>query len=65
MSMNFGVIPVTTFDNPDGGIGTYNPQFINIGVSYARSFSDQIYGGITTRLIFESISNVSAFGFSN
>ncbi|HXP50059.1 MAG TPA: PorV/PorQ family protein, partial [Bacteroidia bacterium] len=64
MSMNFGIIPVTTFDNPDGGIGTFNPQFINIGVSYARSFSDQIYGGITTRLISESISNVSAFGIA-
>jgi len=62
ISMNFGIIPVTTFDNPDGGIGTYNPQFINIGVSYARNFSDQIHGGITAKLISESISNVSAFG---
>ncbi|MGP8214479.1 MAG: PorV/PorQ family protein [Bacteroidia bacterium] len=64
MSMNFGSIPITTFDNPDGGIGSYNPQFINIGLSYARSFSDQIYGGINTKLISESISNVSAFGFA-
>ena len=62
MSMNFGVIPITTFDNPEGGVGTYNPQFINIGISYAKSFSDQIYGGITTRLISESTSNVNALG---
>ncbi len=62
MSMNFGVIPITTFDNPEGGIGTYDPQFINIGVSYAKRFSDQISGGITTRLISESISNVNATG---
>lgn len=64
MSMSFGNIPVTTFDNPDGGIGYYNPQYINIGVSYARSFSDQIYGGVNAKLISESISNVSAFGFA-
>ncbi len=64
MSMNFGSIDVTTFDNPDGGVGTFTPQFINIGVSYARSFSDQIYGGITTRLISESVSNASAFGIA-
>src|ERR1700722_16760297 len=61
MSMSFGSIDVTTFDNPEGGIGTFTPQLINIGVSYARSFSDQIYGGITTRLISESVSNASAF----
>jgi hypothetical protein len=64
MSMNFGVIPITTFDNPEGGVGTYNPQFINIGISYAKSFSDQIYGGITTKLISESISNVNALGIA-
>jgi len=62
MSMNFGIIPITTFDNPEGGIGTYNPQFINIGISYAKSFSDQIYGGLTAKLISESISNVNALG---
>lgn len=64
MSLSMGVIPITTFDNPDGGVGTFDPQFINIGVSYARSFSDQISGGLTTRLISESISNVSAFGIA-
>ncbi|HWY98050.1 MAG TPA: PorV/PorQ family protein [Bacteroidia bacterium] len=64
MSVGMGNIPITTFDNPEGGIGSYNPQFINIGVSYARSFSDQIYGGINTKFISESISNVGAFGFA-
>ncbi len=60
MSMNFGSIPITTYDNPDGGIGYYNPQFINIGLSYAKQFSDNISGGVNIKLVSESISNVSA-----
>ncbi|HXB11153.1 MAG TPA: PorV/PorQ family protein, partial [Bacteroidia bacterium] len=62
MSMNFGTIPITTYDNPEGGLGTYNPQFLNIGLSFARAFSDNIYGGVNVKLISESIYNVSATG---
>lgn len=64
MSMNFGNIPITTYDNPEGGIGYYTPQFINIGLSYARGFSDNIYGGLNAKLISESISNAHALGFA-
>jgi hypothetical protein len=63
-SMNFGNIPITTYDNPDGGVGNYSPQFLNINFSYARGFSDNIYGGINVKLISESISNVSATGIA-
>ncbi|MEO8150878.1 MAG: PorV/PorQ family protein [Bacteroidia bacterium] len=62
MSMDFGDIPITTVDQPEGGLGTYSPTFINIGVSYAKEFSNRIYGGITFRLISESISDVKASG---
>lgn len=64
MSMDFGDIPITTVDQPEGGLGTYSPQFMNIGLSYAKGFSDNIYGGITLRVITEKISNVSARGVS-
>ncbi len=60
MSMNFGSIPITTVDNPEGGIGTFSPSFVNMGLSYAKGFSDNIYGGVTVRLISEAISNVQA-----
>ena len=62
MSMNFGNIPITTYDNPDGGVGYFTPQYITIGVSYAKGFSDNIFGGVNVKLISESISNVSATG---
>jgi hypothetical protein len=62
MSMSFGDILVTTNDQPEGGLGNYKPQFINIGLSYAKSFSNSIYGGITVRIISESSSDVKAQG---
>ncbi len=62
MSMNFGEIQVTNTDNPEGGIGTFKPQFINLGLSYAKSFSNSIYGGMTLRIISESSADVKAQG---
>jgi hypothetical protein len=62
MSMNFGEIQVTNTDNPEGGIGTFKPQFINLGISYAKSFSNSIYGGMTLRIISESSADVKAQG---
>jgi hypothetical protein len=62
MSMNVGTINMTSYDYPDGGIGYFTPQLINIGASYARHFSDYIYGGVNIKLISEAISNVHAFG---
>jgi hypothetical protein len=62
MSMNFGNIPITTTDLPDGGVGTYAPSFMNLGISYAKGFSENIYGGLTVRVISESLPTVSARG---
>lgn len=64
MYMSFGDIPITTEDIPEGGIGTFSPNFTNIGISYAKEFSNSIYGGLVMRVISESISNVKAQGFS-
>lgn len=62
MSIDMGAIELTTTENPDGGLGTYKPSFSNIGISYAKSFSDRIHGGVTARIISQSISDVSAQG---
>ncbi|MBL7925948.1 MAG: PorV/PorQ family protein [Bacteroidia bacterium] len=64
MSMNFGDIPITTVDQPEGGLGTFSPSFINIGLSYAKEFSNRIYGGITVRLVSEAIADVKASGIA-
>lgn len=63
-AMSFGNIPITTVDKPEGTGATYSPRYLNIGLSYARSFSDKIHGGLNVRVINESIDNVSATGFA-
>lgn len=63
-AMSFGDIPITTEDLPEGGIGSFSPVYTNIGLSYAKEFSNSIFGGITVRIISESISNVRAQGLA-
>ncbi len=62
MSMSFGEIEITTVENPEVGEGFYSPSFMNIGLSYAKIFSNSIYGGVTVKMITEQISNVGANG---
>lgn len=64
MSINAGKIERTTEDQPEGGLGTFTPRFTNIALSYAKGFSDNIYGGITLRVLSEGIDNVKAQGVS-
>lgn len=63
-NMNFGDLEITTENLPEGGIGTFSPNYTNIGLSYAKGFSNSIYGGITVRMISEAIYNVRSQGFS-
>ena len=61
-ALTLGSIERTTTTNPEGGLGSYSPAFVNIGVSYARKFSNSISGGVTIRLIDEGLGNLNAFG---
>lgn len=61
-SMGFGDIPVTTVENPEGNIGNFSPSLMNISLSYAKSFSNAIHGGVVVKIINESISDISASG---
>ncbi|MBT8196756.1 MAG: PorV/PorQ family protein, partial [Bacteroidia bacterium] len=62
MSFDFGEVDITTVDIPEGGIGTFQPQYINIGIGYAKEFSNSIHGGLAIKIISESIADVSAQG---
>lgn len=64
MAMNFGEIPITTPDLPEGGIGNFSPSYTNITLAYAREFSNSIYGGIGVKIINEGIANATASGFA-
>ena len=62
VAISAGKIPITTEEQPEGGLGTYSPTYYNISLSYAKMFSDNIYGGINVKLINEQIPNASARG---
>ena len=64
MSLDFGDIERTTFDNPDGGIGTFSPQFMNIALSYAKKFTYNMSAGMTVKMISESAAELVANGFA-
>lgn len=61
-SFDFGNIPITSESQPDGTLGTYSPQILNIGLAYSKKFSNSITGGMAVRLVSEGIANVSANG---
>lgn len=61
-SMDFGDIDITTTEAPDATLGTFSPQFLNVGLGYAKKFSENIYGGIMMRAISEAITDVKAQG---
>ncbi len=61
-SMDFGDIQRTTVDQPEGGLGTFSPSFLNIHVSYAKKFTETIYGGLAVKVISESINDLTAKG---
>ncbi len=62
MSFSLGQIPITTVQQPDGGIGTYKPSISNINVGYAYNFTDQISAGINMKVISESTPDVRTSG---
>jgi hypothetical protein len=61
-SMRFGEIERTTVEQPDGGLGTYSPQFLTVGFSYAKEFSNSIFGGLSVKMVSESINDMKAQG---
>lgn len=63
-SLNYGDIPITTVENPEGNIGTFSPRASVFNVGYARSFSSSIYGGINFKVVSENISNLKSSGIA-
>lgn len=61
-SMSFGDIAVTTVDKPEGGSGFFSPNYMNMGISYAKEFSNSIYGGMAVKIVTEKIASVGATG---
>ncbi len=63
-SFDFGEIPVTTVDAPDGTGEKFSPNFLTAAISYSRRMTDRIYVGANLKLISERILRESAMGFA-
>ncbi len=61
-SYNFGDIRRTTTETPDGDGTFFNVNMLNIGLSYAKAFSNSIYGGLTVKLVSEGVADLRASG---
>jgi hypothetical protein len=62
VSLDYGEEDITTVNQPEGGIGTFHPQESVIGISFAKEFSNSIYGGMTVKILNSAISDVAASG---
>ena len=63
-AFDLGDLIRTTTDLPDGTLGTFSPSLLNISLSYAKQFTDNIYVGAIFRLISESTPEISATGLA-
>lgn len=62
VAMDFGDIRRTTTSTPDGDGTFFNVNMVNLGLSYAKAFSNSIYGGITLKILSESVADLSSSG---
>lgn len=61
-SIDMGEIPITTVEQPDGGLGSYSPRFTNLGLGYGKKFTERITGGVLLRVFSETASNTKMQG---
>ena len=61
VAVDFGDIPITTYDLPEGTGGTYSPGFYHIGVGYSYTYQNKIAVGVLFRAVSETLNDVSAF----
>lgn len=63
-TFDFGDIPVTTENFPDGTGETYSPSFLTLGFTYSKVLTDRISIGTNLKIISENIQNTNATGFA-
>lgn len=64
VTVDFGDIPITTYDLPEGTGGTYSPGFFHLGVGYSYTYQNKIAVGVLFRAVAESLNDVSAFAMA-
>lgn len=62
VTFDYGETSITTVALPEGNIGTYHPTSSVIAISYAKEFSNSIYGGLTVKILNEALADLAASG---
>jgi len=62
--LNIGDVVVTTEDMPMGTGEIMNPNFVTLGLSFARQMTDRIFFGTSLNFINEQVSQVSTRGIA-
>jgi hypothetical protein len=62
--LNIGEIPVTTIEAPEGTGEIIEPNYLTIGGTYAKAFTDRISFGASAKIISEKIGTMSANAIS-
>ena len=63
-NFSLGDMTRTTTDLPDGTLGNFSLGVVNLSVSYAKQFTDNIYVGTVMRIVSESTPEVNANGMA-
>ncbi len=63
-TVDFGEIPITTTNQPEGTGGFFSPSFFQLGLGYAYTYENKISVGLLVRGVTESLPDVSAFGLA-
>ena len=64
MSLDFGDIPITTTNQPEGTGATFSPSFINIGLGYSHIFENKVSVGVVLRAVSERIADLQGNAFA-
>jgi len=63
-TLDFGDIPVTTEESPDGTGEMFSPNFITLGLTYSRTMTDRIHFGVNAKFVSEKVMQVAARGLA-
>ncbi len=63
MAFNFGDVNLATVESPEQDV-TFAPSFFNLGLTYAREFSENVSTGFQATLLSENIGDARATGVS-
>ncbi len=60
MTVDFGDIPRTTTDQPEGTGSTFSPRYFNLGIGYSHVFENKISVGALFRMVSEGVEDAIA-----